>query len=96
VCTICFKIHLLCILPIVLFGVIIIIIIIIIIWMILRINSDYFHINQLIYVMEARCVFFEVGTKSLNTIWRILCICSYTARPNCLSHSCLKGLMTEY
>jgi hypothetical protein len=38
--------------------------------MILRVDSDYFpeHINQLIFVMETRCVFFEGGTEFLNII----------------------------
>jgi hypothetical protein len=37
---------------------------------ILRIYVDYFtnNINQLIFVMEKRCIFFEVGTEFLNII----------------------------
>jgi hypothetical protein len=36
---------------------------------ILRINSDYLNsINQLIFVMEKRFVFFEVRTKFLNIV----------------------------
>jgi hypothetical protein len=33
--------------------------------MILRINSDYF-LNQVIFVMDTRCVIFEVGTEFLE------------------------------
>jgi hypothetical protein len=38
--------------------------------MILRVNSDYFlnSINQVIFVAETRCVFFEVRTESSDII----------------------------
>jgi hypothetical protein len=39
--------------------------------LILRVNSDYFlnnSINQLIFVMETRCVFFEVRTEFLGIV----------------------------
>jgi hypothetical protein len=44
--------------------------------MILRINSDYF-LNQLIFAIVKRCVFFEVGTEYLT---RAPCFKALTAK----------------